>query len=151
MTIAESQQRIEDPTAVKDEWLSRLNTLVREVKGWAEAAGWQTRRITKTINERQLGRYEVPVLLMEKNTLEVVLNPVARFVPGASGAVDLYLSPAYDDIASLYFEDDHWVVHSYEPPGPAAANGAAATVEMKTQPCDEATIRAILDSMIAHA
>jgi hypothetical protein len=48
---------------------------------------------------------------MEKDTVEVVLNPVARFVPGANGAVDLYMAPAYDDIASLYLEGDHWVLH----------------------------------------
>lgn len=150
MTIAESQQGIEDPTAVKGEWLGRLETLVQEVKGWAEAAGWRTRRITKTVNERQLGKYEVPVLLMEKDAVEVVLNPVARLVPGAGGAVDLYLSPAYDDIASLYFEDDHWVVYCDESPDPSASKDAVAQ-ERKPQPYGEATIRAILDGMVAHA
>ena len=55
---------------------------------------------------------------MEKDTVEVVLNPVARFVPGANGAVDLYVAPAYDDIASLYLEGDHWVVHYGEPARP---------------------------------
>jgi hypothetical protein len=64
MAIAESEPRIEDPEAVKSEWLGRLEALVRDVKGWAEAAGWRTRRITKTVNERRLGKYEVPVLLM---------------------------------------------------------------------------------------
>ena len=56
----------------------------------------------------------------EKNAVEGVLNPVARLVPGADGAVDLYLSPAYEDIASLYFEGDHWVVHRSRRPGPSA-------------------------------
>ena len=57
---------------------------------------------------------------MEKDTVEVVLNSVARFVPGANGAVDLYVAPAYDDIASLYFEDDHWVLHYADRPDPMA-------------------------------
>jgi hypothetical protein len=128
--------------------LGRLESLVRDVKGWAEAAGWRTRRITKTVNERQLGKYEVPVLLMEKETVEVVLNPVARLVPGSDGAVDLYLSPAYDDIASLYLEGDHWVVHYGEPSSPLATR---STVEITPRPYGEATIRAILDGMAASA
>ena len=48
---------------------------------------------------------------MEKDTVEVALNPVSPLVPGAEGAVDLYLVPAYDDIASLYFESGQWVIH----------------------------------------
>jgi hypothetical protein len=148
MAITESEPRIEDPEAVKSEWLGRLEALVRDVKSWAEAAGWRTRRITKTVNERRLGKYEVPVLLMEKEAVEVVLNPVARLVPGADGAVDLYLSPAYDDIASLYFEGDHWVVHYGKRPDPTATNGP---VGITPRPYEEATIRAILDGMAADA
>ena len=109
-----------DSDAVKREWLDRLGTLVEEVKGWAQASGWRTRRIDKTVNERRLGSYKVPVLLMEKDTVEVVLNPVARFVPGTNGAVDLYVAPAYDDIASLYLEGDHWVLHYADRPDPTA-------------------------------
>ena len=36
----------------------------------------------------------VPVLLMEKDTVEVALNPVSRLVPNPEGAVDLHLVPA---------------------------------------------------------
>jgi hypothetical protein len=148
MTMAESEPSIEEPETVKKDWLGHLERLVQDVKSWAEAAGWRTRRITKTVNERQLGKYEVPVLLMEKDTVEVVLNPVARLVPEANGAVDLYLSPAYDDIASLYFEGDHWVVHYSEPPNPFATE---SMVEITPRPYSEATIRAILDGMAASA
>ncbi len=84
---------------------------------------------------------------MEKNAVEAVLNPVARLVPGAQGAVDLYLAPAYDDIASLYFEEDHWVVHYGERPDPMATT----VVEITPQPCTEETIRTILDGMTVHA
>ena len=43
-----------DSDAVKREWLDRLGTLVDEVKGWAQASGWRTRRIDKTVTERGL-------------------------------------------------------------------------------------------------
>jgi hypothetical protein len=147
MAMGEARPGIDDPEAVKVEWLDRLNALVGEVEGWARASGWRTRRIAKTVNERQLGSYKVPVLLMEKDTVEVVLNPVARSVPGADGAVDLYVAPAYDDIASLYLEGDHWVVHHGERPGPMATE---RVVEIAPRPYGEQTIRAILDGMAVN-
>ncbi len=134
MATGEVRPEIDDPEAVKAEWLDRLNALVGEVEGWARAAGWRTRRIAKTVNERRLGTYKVPVLLMEKDTVEIVLNPVARSVPGADGAVDLYVAPAYDDIASLYLEGDHWVVHYGERPDPMATENV---VEIKPRPYTE--------------
>jgi hypothetical protein len=145
MATSEVRQEI-DSDAVKREWLDRLDTIVEEVEGWAKASGWRTRRIDKTLTERRLGSYKVPVLLMEKNTVEVVLNPVARFVPGANGAVDLYVAPAYDDIASLYLEGDHWVLHYADQPDPTATG---SVLEAKPQPYSETTIRKILDGMAA--
>jgi hypothetical protein len=136
-----------DADAVRREWLERLGTLVEQVKGWAEESGWRTRKIDKALNERRLGDYRVPVLLMEKDTVEVVLNPVARFVPGADGAVDLYMAPAYDDIASLYFEGGHWVLHYA---GRADPTATGSVVEIEPQPFSETTIRKILDGMAAN-
>jgi hypothetical protein len=137
----------DDPDTVKAKWLSHLNTLVDEVGGWARASGWRTRQIAKTVNERRLGEYKVPVLLMEKDTVEIVLNPVARFVPGADGAVDLYVAPAYDDIASLYLKHNQWVVHYGERPDPRET---MSVVQITSQPYTEHTIRTILDKMVAH-
>jgi hypothetical protein len=142
MAIGESRSESTDAEVVKAEWLGRLNALVDEVDGWARAAGWRTRRIEKTVNERRLGAYKVPVLFMEKNTVEVVLNPVARFVPGAEGAVDLYVAPAYDDIASLYFEG-----HYSERPDPVATK---SVMEITPLPFSEETIRTILAGMAAN-
>jgi hypothetical protein len=144
MATGEARLQTEDPETVKAEWLGRLDSLVDEVEGWAKLSGWRTRRIAKTLSERRLGTYKVPVLLMEKNAVEAVLNPVARYVPGADGAIDLYVAPAYDDIASLYFEGNHWVVHYGERRDPLATQSA---VEITTRPYGEQTIRAILDGM----
>ena len=147
MATGEVRPGIDDTEAAKAEWLGRLHSLVDEVEGWARTSGWRTRRIAKTVSERRLGTYKVPVLLMEKDAVEVVLNPVARFVPGAEGAVDLYVAPAYDDIASLYFEGDHWVVHYGERPDPLATQ---RVVRITPRPYTEKTIRAILDGMAVN-
>jgi hypothetical protein len=144
MATGEATAKTEDAEAVKAAWVDRLGMLVDQVEGWARKSGWRTRRIAKTLNERRLGTYSAPVLLMEKDTVEVVLNPVARFVPGADGAVDLYAAPAYDDLASLYFEGDHWVVHYGKRPDPLDAEGV---VEIKPYPYSEQTIVRILDTM----
>ena len=136
-----------DADAVKREWLERLCTLVDEVNGWAQSSGWRTRRIEKTLTERKLGTYRVPVLLMEKDTVEVVLNPVVRFVPGANGAVDLYVVPAYDDMASLYDEGDHWVLHYANRPDPMATGSVIA---IKPEAYSEHSILTILDRMATN-
>ena len=147
MAATRATEDVADSEAIKDEWIGRLERLTSDVKNWAEASHWRTRRITKTVTERQLGSYKVPMLLMEKDAVEVVLNPVARYMPDAAGAVDLYLAPAYDDIAGLYFEDDRWVVHYAPPPEPGQPE---SEVEVQQHPLSEATIRMILGGMAAH-
>ncbi len=89
----------------------------------------------------------VPVLLMERNTLEVALNPVSPLVPGAEGAVDLYLVPAYDDIASLYFERGQWVIHYAFPSAPDAARSEIDTTRL---PLSEETINQVLNAILSH-
>ena len=147
MSIAEL--RIEDPEAMKAEWLDRLNPLVALVKSWGEASGWRTRQVTKPVAEPGLGRYEVPVLLMERGQVEVVLSPVARTAPGTGGVVDLYLMPAYDDVVSFYFEGDRWFIHHAFPPDPTAPR---SVIEAERLPLDEGTINRVLNAVAAdHA
>jgi len=76
MTTGEAIPGIDDPEAVKAEWQGRLNSLVDEVDGWARTSGWRTRQIAKTVKERRLGTYRVPVLLMEKDTGSFCEDPM---------------------------------------------------------------------------
>ena len=48
---------------------------------------------------------------MQEETYRVLLEPVGRSTLGAEGVVDLYLMPAYDDIASLYYSSNQWNIH----------------------------------------
>lgn len=136
-----------DSDALRDDWLARLGDLVRKVKSWAEQSGWRTREITKSMKDSVLGEYRAPALLMQRETVEVILNPVSRFVPGADGAVDLYLMPAYDDIASLYFMDDEWKLHYVFHDAPAVAN----VREPEVMTLSEGTVIRVLNSISAHA
>jgi hypothetical protein len=146
MSETQEVQR-EDVPAILAAWQARLKTLTSEVKGWVEKTGWRTRVIEKPINDRKLGRHMVPVLLMERETIEVVLNPVSPLVPGAEGAVDLYLAPAYDDIATLYFENGRWMMYySFADPKVAKQVG-----EPEPRPLSEALIDAVLEKIASNA
>ncbi len=142
------QSQIENPEVVLAHWQERLKNLVHEVKEWVEGAGWRTRTIEKPINDRKLGRHTVPVLLMEKDTVEVALNPVSPLVPGAEGAVDLYLVPAYDDIASLYFEGGEWLIHYAFPADPGETH---SLTEVEAMPLSEETLLRVMNSIASHA
>jgi hypothetical protein len=110
-TRNKANSRVDDSEVLRAEWLTALKELATKVKNWAEELNWSTRQIAKKMKDSRLGEYEAPALLMQKETTRVLLDPVARFAPGADGVVDLYLMPAYDDIASLYFVDGEWQLH----------------------------------------
>lgn len=102
---------VQDPEQLRDAWLQRLSDLVQTVQGWAEELGWSTRPIEVTLDDSQIGKYKAPALLIQEDAIRILLEPIARSAPGADGVVDIYLMPAYDDIASLYHGPDGWRVH----------------------------------------
>jgi hypothetical protein len=114
MSIAE--ERVGDPEAGKAEWLDQLNDLLALVEGWSEASGWRTRRTTKPVTEPGLGRYDVPLLLVERGDVEFVFSPLARTGSAAGGVVDLYRMPGYDDVVRLAYEGGRWYFRSFDHP-----------------------------------
>jgi hypothetical protein len=142
------ESQTESPETVLAQWKDRLKILVDDVRAWVERAGWRTRTIEKPVDDRRLGRHTVPVLLMEKDTVEVALNPVSPMVPDAEGAVDLYLVPAYDDIASLYFEGGRWMIHYAFAPDPVETH---PVIEAEALPLSEEAIIRVLNAIAAHA
>lgn len=108
-----SKKKLEngDPQAVLTEWLGRLEDLVKTVQTWATELDWSTRRITKKMKEPELGVYQAPALLLQFETVRLLLEPIARDVPGAEGTVDLYAMPAYDDLATLVSKGGKWKLH----------------------------------------
>jgi hypothetical protein len=123
--LASAQEQFEqdakERVRILSEWLDRLSALVKDVESWAKALGWATRRIEKSMEDSQIGKYKAPSLHMQEGTDRILLDPIARSAPGTEGVVDLYLMPAYDDIASLYYEDGRWSLH-YLFGGTVAAN-----------------------------
>lgn len=99
------------PKILRDEWLQRLNSLLDRTEDWADELGWPTRRIDKRMQDSEIGAYTAPALLLQEETTRLLLEPISRTAPGVDGIVELYLMPAYDDIASLFFVNGEWRVH----------------------------------------
>jgi hypothetical protein len=131
-----------------DDWLELLNDLVDNVKAWAEAAGWETRLTSRDVNEKGVVRYEVPVLVLDRDETEVSLVPVARKVPGAAGLVDFYVMPDFNDVASLYREEGQWFFRYTSHADPMETH---LEIESERFPLDETTLNLVLNDIAAHA
>src|SRR4051794_14812622 len=92
-----------NPEAIRDEWIGRLNHLISEIEAWAHSLDWTARRIDKSMKDSLIGPYKAPGLLMQREFTRILLDPISRTTLGSEGLVDIYLMPALDDIASLYF------------------------------------------------
>lgn len=99
----------------RETWIARATALVDQVEQWAKDLGWATRRIDKRLEDSRIGDHRVPALLMQQEIPRVLLEPIGASSLEAEGLVDLYLMPAYDDIARLYYSDDGW--HILAPDG----------------------------------
>lgn len=91
--------------------MDKINTLVDQVEAWAKELSWSTRRVEKKLDDSLIGEHQVPALLMHEETCRILLEPIGRSTAGAEGVVDLYLLPAYDDIATLYYYNQRWNLH----------------------------------------
>ena len=151
----------DDPAAAKQEieseikarindranWICRIDSLVKQVEEWARELGWSTRRVEKTLDDTRIGEHRVPALLMQEETCRVLLEPLGRSAPGVEGVVDLYLMPAYDDIASLYYSKGQWNLH-YMFPG---TESAATISEAAALPLSKQVLGKVLAEMRQNA
>jgi hypothetical protein len=147
-TRKKSDKQQNDSGVLREQWLKVLADLTSNVKSWAEEFDWSTRQIAKKMKDSRLGSYDAPALLMQKETIRVLLDPVARFTPGADGVVDLYLMPAYDDIASLYLVDGEWRLHYVFPGTPPTV---ATIRQAESWPLSKEAIGRVLHEMSTHA
>jgi hypothetical protein len=135
------------PEQLRDDWLRRLVSLNRDVQNWANELGWSTKQIEVPLSDSTIGKYKAPALLLQEDSIRVLLEPIARTAPGAEGVVDLYLMPAYDDIASLYLYDNAWHVHYSFPGTPLVATIRDADAKRLSLE----TFREVLEAMKANA
>ena len=84
---------------------------------------------------------------MQEETCRVLLEPIGRRTPGTEGLVDLYLMPAYDDIASFFFYDNQWHLHYMFP----ATESAGDVRETEGLPLSKEALEKVLSEMRQNA
>lgn len=150
MSQSETATKSETPTdveAVRDEWLGRLNQLVEKVKLWAESLDWSTRRLDKPMKDMDLGRYQAPSLMMQKEFTRILVDPIGHSTPGSEGVVDLYLMPAVDDVASIYFYNGCWNIYDWR----MDSGGGDTPPEAADKPLTKETFAEVLERLIQNA
>jgi hypothetical protein len=143
----ESEEEIAERMKAREEWIHRVTSLVDQVESWAREMNWSTRRIEKKLDDSWIGKHTVPALLMQEDTCRVLLEPVGRSAPGVDGVVDLYLMPAYDDIASLYYYENRWNLHYKFP----ETKPVATVREAEGIPLSKEALANVLSQMKQHA
>jgi len=103
------------------EWMSAIDAVERNAAEWSAEVAWRTRRVNKKMNESLIGPYEAPQLLIFAEPSLYVLDPVARFVPGAQGAFDFAVQPSY--YTTSMYRDDNGIWYVHLDIGKGAANG----------------------------
>ncbi len=96
-------------TGEREVWLSVVDKLLSQIEEWAGQMEWQIRREDKTITEGLIGTYSVPVLQIKLPGGVLYVEPMARYVIGDDGRVDLYSWPTLQRLL-LIRSDDKWVL-----------------------------------------
>jgi hypothetical protein len=139
---------LQDTSEIRDAWIARLTQLIDHVEQWGRASGWATRRLDKKLEDPVIGEHSVPALLMQEGTTRIMLEPIGRSSPGTEGIVDLYLMPAYDDIATFYYYGGQWNLHR-RPAGSSSAVANAGDAEGK--PLSQDVLQRALADLRQHA
>jgi hypothetical protein len=109
---------LSDPAGVRDEWVAAATALVEQVESWCKELDWPTRRAFKQISDdKPLPPYQVPMLRMQYWDVHLMLDPTSRFGARNDGQCDLYVMPAYDDLAVVYRRGTDWFVRERTPTG----------------------------------
>lgn len=108
-------QAINNPSLAEEqrrrEWVEHIAQVIQQAEGWAAARDWATARTERTLNERGLGQYTVPLLRIRLPLGEVHVIPVARNIIGADGRIDMEAFPTTDRVKLIRRGRD-WEIYS---------------------------------------
>ncbi|HEY6324003.1 MAG TPA: hypothetical protein VJA16_20870 [Thermoanaerobaculia bacterium] len=106
----------------RNAWLEAIGSLYADIRGWLsepEKEGLvNIVDADKVITERLLGTYDAPVLQLLFADHQVVIVPVARYVIGGGGRVDMTLGPRS---FMLIWGGDGWQILPRDKKGPPSA------------------------------
>jgi hypothetical protein len=144
---ARLEEIVRERVEARTNWILRVANLVQSVETWAKDLGWSTKRIEKRIEDPGLDNHKAPGLVMQEDTVRILLEPISASAPGSDGLVDLYLMPGYDDIANLFHREGGWHIH-YVFPTQKTVSGIK---EGETRPLTKKNLALVLEAMKKHA
>jgi hypothetical protein len=100
-----------DAVQARSAWLALVAQTLDEISGWARAERWAAVRHEKQIEEQALGTYSVAVLTIQLPSGHLHVEPIARYVAGAEGRIDLLSFPVLNRV-TLLRKGDTWVART---------------------------------------
>lgn len=80
----------EEQVRLREVFTQRVNALLADVVTWCGARGFQIEHTSRTLNEEEVGRYDVPALRISWEGLRVgEVVPIGSRIIAADGRVDL--------------------------------------------------------------
>ncbi|WP_337173678.1 hypothetical protein [Paludisphaera sp.] len=132
----------------REEFARLAEDLVTQVEAGLDDPDWVKKRYTKRMRDADRAVYEVPFLALQKGPVRLGLDPIAYDIPGAEAAVDLYLMPTYDPLATFYSENGRWYVDSDFLPDA----GAGGSVEQgRRASLSRDTLNRVMEAIAEHA
>jgi len=107
-----------------------------------------SRRDEKRMRDETGAVYSVQSLTIFMGPMRLLLDPTGYDLPGCDGAIDLYLLPPYDPVATLYLEHGEWFLHS---PNLPAQESIARPAEWGRSALNRESISLLLESIAKNA
>jgi hypothetical protein len=95
--------------AKPDEWISDVTKLLSQIRKWCEREDWEVTQPEKQVTEELLGTYTVPLLRIRAPGGFLYVEPVARYVIGAEGRIDITSSLTMNRML-LVRQDGRWTL-----------------------------------------
>ena len=126
----------------------QVETVVAQFEQSLRGDDWDTKRYEKRMRDEYGAVYSVTSLRLAQGPTRLLVDPNGFDIPGADAAVDVFLMPAYDPVASLYLDAGKWSLHS---PDFASAEAAPNPGEWRRVELTGDLIRTVMDSIARHA
>jgi hypothetical protein len=130
------------------EFAALVQNLITQVEGELDDPEWVMKRYVKKMRDADRTVYEVPFLTLQKGPVRLSLDPTAYDIPGAEAAIDVYLMPTYDPLATFYSEGGHWYLHSDFLPKP---EDEGPITEGRRAPLSRDTLNQVFEAIATHA
>jgi len=128
--LKQKQQGRADKEASADKtielWPIQVNELYQQIENWltplSEAGLGIRRNATRVFESTPSGatfNYAIDQLVLEGNHTSITFDPIARFIPGATGRIDIHAKGQERYLLRTASDhgEGHWMTHTTSPSG----------------------------------